>query len=412
MVRPAHETAGHTTTKNISLPRKQENQRTSFTAPLVPTGPSPLLPPLTSLEPPLRRLITAARELFTERPIYTKRALFNLLPAEDLAIIGQNPTKHIQQYVGYVFVGGPWSKAIIRFGVDPRKDQSLRIYQTLTFKLDQKDEREEGGANKQTGDSAQNIGQDTESHIFDGTKIYQDGKVWQVCDITDPMLVKVLATGDLRKECHLEYDGWFRNGTLAKAKVVMRQKLLTLQKGEGVDDALFEKVLTLPESYDSTTASRYWAAYWDPDEISKEERRLIEAVRQSANRSTDGPVRYVRNGETEETARDRDGDDEDEYDEGEKEGDGERDNDGEHDEGDDEGNRNEDDDDSNNDEHNEEEDISRNGERDENENEVDKEVTSSREEGPVPADPMLIDEDPDPAPDNIEMPLADDQSTT
>lgn len=399
MVRPAHETAGQTTTKNISLPRKQENQHTQFNALLVPTGPSSLLPPLTSLEPPLRRLITAARDLFTERPIYTRRALFNLLPAEDLAIIGQNATKHIQQYVGYVFKDGPWSKAIIRFGVDPRKDQHLRIYQTLTFNLNQKGE---SGATNQNSDTVQNMGQEIESHIFDGTRLYHDGKMWQVCDITDPVLAKVFATDDLRKECHLEYDGWFRNGTLAKARVVMRHKLLTLQKGESVDDALFEKVLTLPESYDSTTASRYWSGYWDPEELGKEERRLIEAVRTSANRTADGPVGRVGNGEMEGTARGGDGDDDDGQDEGdeeeERDGGDDDENDDERDEDEEEGTRDAD------------------GDGAEDENEGSEQATSPREEEePAPADPMLIDEDPDAASADTETPasvLPNDQSTT
>ncbi|KAG7008245.1 hypothetical protein G7Y79_00006g018650 [Physcia stellaris] len=399
MVRPAHETAGQPTTKNISLPRKQENQHTQFNALRVPTGPSSLLPPLTSLEPPLRRLITAARDLFTERPIYTRRALFNSLPAEDLAIIGQNATKHIQQYVGYVFKDGPWSKAIIRFGVDPRKDPALRIYQTLTFNLNQKGES--GGPNPNS-DTVQNMGQESSSHIFDGTRLYHDGKMWQVCDITDPVLAQVFATADLRKKCHLEYDGWFRNGTLAKARVVMRHKLLTLREGESVDDKLFEKVVTLPESYDSTTASRYWAGYWGPEELSREERRLIEAVRTSANRSADGPVGRAGNGEMG-TARDGDGDgDEDyEHDEGDEEEEGDGGDDGEDDE-----------------ERDEEEEGTSDADGDgaEDENEGSEQAASSREEEEAaPVDPMLIDEDPDAASDDTETPasvLPNEQSTT
>ena len=294
MVRTAYSATGQAVTQNISLPRKQENRHIPWDDPVVPTGPSSILPPLESLEAPMCRLIIAARDLFAERPIYTRRALFNSLPAEDLAIIGQNATKHIPQYVGYVFIGGPWSKAIIRFGVDPRKDRELRRYQTMTFHLDEpvrKYDKMAGRAPKNHGDLMKYMGQQTDSHLFDGTKAYKDGKTWQVCDITDPLLTPLTSIDDLREECHLESDGWFHNGTLAKIKVIMRQKLLKFWKGEEADDdSIFDKILTMPEIFNSITHLRFTTKYGDNQGLGKDEARLLELLRAVAVRTTDESV--------------------------------------------------------------------------------------------------------------------------
>ena len=294
MVRTAYSATGEPVTLNVSLPRRQENQHTPWDEPVVPAGPSTMLPALASLEAPMRRLVLAARDLFAKRPIYTRRALFNSLPAEDLAIIGQNATKHIPQFVGYVFIGGPWSKAIIRFGVDPRKDRELRIYQTMTFHLDEpvrKYEKHTGRVPKKPGEMMRYMGQQTDSHLFDGTKAYMEGKVWQICDLTDPLLTPLTTIDDLREECHLESDGWFNNGTLAKIKVIVRQKLVKFRKGEDVDDSVFNKLLTLPEIYNTQNAHLFTSRHYKQDlDLGKEEARMLESVRAIAMRTMDDSI--------------------------------------------------------------------------------------------------------------------------
>lgn len=306
MVRTAYSATGQAVSQNVSLPRRQENQHVPWDEPVVPTGPPSMLPPLASLEAPMRRLIIAACDLFAERPIYTRRALFNSLPAEDLAIIGQNATKHIPQYVGYVFIGGPWGKAIIRFGVDPRKDRELRIYQTMTFHLDEpvrKYDKKAGKVPKKAGDLMQYMGQQADSHLFDGTKAYTEGKVWQICDITDPLLTPLTSIDDLREECHLESDGWFHNGTLAKIKVIVRQKLLKFRKGEELDESIFDKLLTLPEIYNASNVNRFIPKYWGKQGVTKEEARLLELLRASATRTMEGSVLSSKDRDAEENSR-------------------------------------------------------------------------------------------------------------
>ena len=39
-------------------------------------------------------------------------------------------------YCGYMFTGGPWKRALISFGVDPRTISEYRFYQTLIFNME------------------------------------------------------------------------------------------------------------------------------------------------------------------------------------------------------------------------------------------------------------------------------------
>ena len=41
------------------------------------------------------------------------------------------------------------------------------------------------------------------SHLFDGSVVSKECKVWQVCDISDPTIAPLLATQNLRPNCHV-----------------------------------------------------------------------------------------------------------------------------------------------------------------------------------------------------------------
>lgn len=142
-----------------------------------------------------------------KRPIFTKRALFNSIPGNDLALIGQNMAKYAPQYIGYNFASGPWRDAIVRFGVDPRSDPKYRIYQTTMFMLDsgRRDRRAKDDRVKRVKPTRVKSQQEIEkmSHLFDGVNVSRDGKVWQLCDIRDPFLVDVISNSDLRASCHV-----------------------------------------------------------------------------------------------------------------------------------------------------------------------------------------------------------------
>ncbi|XP_043497307.1 general transcription factor 3C polypeptide 5 [Polistes fuscatus] len=73
--------------------------------------------------------IDKIREMFKERPIWSKNAiLYNTnFSTEQLKIL--------LPYVAYYFITGPWRIMWIRLGYDPRTDITARKYQTLDYRL-------------------------------------------------------------------------------------------------------------------------------------------------------------------------------------------------------------------------------------------------------------------------------------
>ena len=274
---------GNIGTTNIQGPRKAYNYPVPFDIDEVPQGPAPEVQPAETLGPLIQELIKEARKLLQQRPIYTRRALQNSL--RDLwDRAGENSAKHIYQYVGFIFQSGPWRDAIVRFGVDPRKDPKYRIYQCLMFMLEKEPQDSRAKFQKTKQEKTKRSLQDAEqekrrtSHLFDGTSVNKDGKVWQVCDITDPLIKEILDTNILRPECDIEKDGWYWNGTWARAKILMKAKMERLLKGETVNDQLYARLARdLPDVYhkkDATPAAK--------GKFGKEESHLRGAIRSSA----------------------------------------------------------------------------------------------------------------------------------
>ena len=86
-----------------------------------------------------------------------------------------------------------------------------------------------------------------DTHIFDGKSLSLDGKVWQVCDITDPTIISLAKTKHLREVCDPEIDGWYCNGTWAKIKTVMRAKITAIRAGVEVPESAFKSTLEVPD---------------------------------------------------------------------------------------------------------------------------------------------------------------------
>lgn len=251
---------GNIGTTNIQGPRKAYNHPVPCDIAEVPSGPAPEVLPAETLGPLVQELINEARKLLEQRPIYTRRALQNSL--RDLwDKVGENSAKHIYQYVGYIFQSGPWRDAIVAFGVDPRKDPRFRIYQCLMFMLEKVPQDSRAKYQRTNVEKAKRSLHDADqqtkrtSHLFDGTSVSKDGKVWQVCDITDPVIKGILDTENLRQECDIERDGWYWNGTWARAKTLMKAKIERLLKGEPTNDQLYAKLARdLPDLYEKNDA--------------------------------------------------------------------------------------------------------------------------------------------------------------
>lgn len=175
-------------------------------------------------------------QAFDDRPIWTRRALLNHLAGK---LRNWNELKKYLNFSAYQFKGGPWRDAVVRYGVDPRTDAKYRIFQTLMFKLPRQKRADEGQSWRslrrvQMGPVREYVEELSNSHIFDGETYHADGKVWQVCDVTDPLLKDLLDNASTRPKWD-GTSGWYHGGLWAKVKAIMKTKLVALQ---------FDRVLT------------------------------------------------------------------------------------------------------------------------------------------------------------------------
>lgn len=253
----------------------------------VPTAPPPGLAPIVGR----RRLgiLEAMRQALVERPVWTRRALVNHMAAKMNLPFTENRLKQYFVHCCYQFKGGPWRDSLVRYGTDPRSDPSFRQYQTLLFKLHRHVERKEGyywhslvdaeeGAEELPADGEQQeegvrkgwhvttplttdtappagavtqgdgvpITQRRDTHIFDGRNYCDDGKIWQVCDLHDPILRKLLADAPPRPTCERLGSGWYHQGTWAQARAIMKIRLLSIRFGRILDEASFAPTLAVP----------------------------------------------------------------------------------------------------------------------------------------------------------------------
>lgn len=230
---------------------------------VIPSEPREACPPLEAQEPVLQETVAVLKKLFEERPAWTRRALRNMLKTNEQ----RYALRHAVAYVGYIFRSGPWRDAIVRLGCDPRTDPEFRKYQTFIFRIDRRDaELSRDGRDGRRNAAPRSIepsintnkGRTDEetstSHLFTGhPPLPLDGKIWMLCDIVDPIIKGILfpensPTGFLREECDPVVDGWFGEGTLAKAKTIMRNKIHAMTQNQPVpDDSEFECILSFPD---------------------------------------------------------------------------------------------------------------------------------------------------------------------
>ncbi|KAI0490375.1 hypothetical protein F4859DRAFT_457910 [Xylaria cf. heliscus] len=203
------------------------------------------------------------RDAMERRPVWTRRAIVNQVRGN----YTESVLKVALQLMGYQFRGGPFRDAIVKYGIDPRHDPKYRQYQTLSFKL----AKNLVGSTKvpwQTIRRGQvksyTKNDDPTSHIWDGESYSTDGKLWQICDITDPFMLDIIANAPIRSECDLSESGWFQRGTWQKIKAAMKAKMIAITKdrlGSDSDDPPKKGYI-----YNSFIASRL-ALY--PDESEK-----------------------------------------------------------------------------------------------------------------------------------------------
>lgn len=198
----------------------------------------------------LPRAIEELQKLLETRPLVTKRVALNAMPPVSDSIF-----KEATQFVGYSFKAGPWRDSLIKYGVDPRKDPKYRFYQTMTFQSDREafklapESAKVGDGNHNTlwARTLRHRRADPTTHIFDGKNITANGKTWQVCDITDPLVHDIFHTENIRRECDVYQWGWYHNGTVAKGRAIMKDKMRYLFAGEVPPAEDYIPVAAMPE---------------------------------------------------------------------------------------------------------------------------------------------------------------------
>ncbi|CZS94154.1 uncharacterized protein RAG0_04205 [Rhynchosporium agropyri] len=245
-LRQEKDTEGNRILVNHSKPEKGGVQYLSHeNVKEVPQGPNRDLP----TDEATLELIDTLKKAMEERPIWTRRSLLNRVGN----VSGIYTFKQAIPFVGYQFKGGPWRDALIKFGVDPRKDKKHRQYQTFFFQFIEETKEFEG---EPWRDSRPNFNiskshgithTNDDTHVFDGKKLTLDGKIWQACDITVPILVTMMENAPYRDTCENISDGWFCNGTIAKFKGIMKTKLIAIKAKRQVSDSEFENALAIPD---------------------------------------------------------------------------------------------------------------------------------------------------------------------
>ncbi|KAF7563398.1 hypothetical protein G7046_g753 [Stylonectria norvegica] len=194
-----------------------------------PSPSGPQLPP-DMTDPRMVEIIAELEDAFEERPVWTRRSLLNYLGGK---LKNWNELKKYLNYTAYQFKGGPWRDGVVPYGTDPRTDPKYRIYQTLMFKLPKQKRAQHGQTWKslrriQMGPVKEFLEELSESHVFDGETYHTDGKVWQVCDITDPLLKELFENAAVRPTWDPS-SGWYHGGLWAKVKAIMKTKLVAIQ---------------------------------------------------------------------------------------------------------------------------------------------------------------------------------------
>jgi len=173
--------------------------------PIVPSSPSSHLDPLSNTPPSLQLCVERLRAFFAERPISTRRAIFNTyLARHGLGITHDSDNwrplyRFALPYVCYMFRSGPFRDAYVLFGIDPRKEAKWSNYQTAAFNF-----RTGKWRNKSVvQDDMKRLWEMRNSHVFTGKDVDTQVLLYCFVDIEDPMLRKLIDESPLREKFHV-----------------------------------------------------------------------------------------------------------------------------------------------------------------------------------------------------------------
>jgi general transcription factor 3C polypeptide 5 (transcription factor C subunit 1) len=171
-------------------------------APQVPQAPSPHLDPLSTSDAATQLCVSRLRVLFAERPITTRRAVFNSYlnrygPGNANSTENWRPIlRFCLPHVCYMFQSGPYRDAYMIHGLDPRKDSKWARYQTVFFNF-------RGVKGRKVQESVEDLLKNSNNHLFTGRDINSQVVCYSCADIVDPILRKLLDESPLRETFHV-----------------------------------------------------------------------------------------------------------------------------------------------------------------------------------------------------------------
>jgi len=190
-------------------------------------------------------------ELFNKRPIWSRIALVNNLSEDSVKRI-----KQLLPLVSYTVVHGAFRDCWIKYGVDPRVSNEYRFYQTMDIR-NVKGPRPLNRAKRHNINESESsklflnisLGQNPPkenkpkrnvvSHIFNG-KVFSGNIIYQLCDLSDPKLKKIVNTKKGLIKVFNDRDGWYSRQQLDRIREELRKKVQKLlednNKNENVDD--------------------------------------------------------------------------------------------------------------------------------------------------------------------------------
>ncbi|CAO1612980.1 unnamed protein product [Sympodiomycopsis kandeliae] len=242
----------------------------------------PLNPPteVSKLEPRCDPVVlNKLREIFDSRPVWTRTALINQLPDENMRKTVQF-TKEYIPLVAYTIADGAWRDSLVKLGYDLRSSQDSRFYQKLSFQIPTSTGQKGKGSFKAAYGGAHSVGtaaltskknttsndghaidQDDEtsasaernersgspppppaptveprnSHKFDGETLNRTTGTFTLCDIVDPVVQPyILAEGsDNILPFPTAETGWYTGEAFERIRVAVGVRYRYLFEHDG-----------------------------------------------------------------------------------------------------------------------------------------------------------------------------------
>ncbi|GAA5804473.1 hypothetical protein HPULCUR_009968 [Helicostylum pulchrum] len=186
--------------------------------------------------------------MFEERPICSRSAIVARLPLES----NVNIRRGLARY-SYTFTNGPWQNCWVKYGIDPRTDPKYRKYQVIDIRkhFTVKD-RLSLSIHKKTSEDSKDTRSKTQ-FIFDGVTVPGASSSYQLCDITDPDLVRLMENPKYIKPKANKESGYYYKCVFKRIRHVLRIKYESLvetgiaQQVEDIEEGLLEEIEKVKE---------------------------------------------------------------------------------------------------------------------------------------------------------------------